>query len=790
MGGVLSFEVCRGGRIKAVDLRVDDLHALTPGRYFEVGGGVVNELSYQQARNHGIPARGVYVAHPGYMLRQGRISRGSVIDSVNGVPTPDLESFITAMAARSHGDPLTVRFFDVAHRSHVKLASLTMDRKWFPTAVSQRTDPRFCGAEWSSTELSKPTALAAAQPSIVPTATEATAAVAAITANTAMSAATAETTDTAVPVAAAATAYASAPASVWQPSADGVWRATTEEGHDEPTSDRNGAVHGGGSSAPVASAAADGGPNVTGPTREAAVARDAPAVATAVVHSKPVKSPAAAGEAKENGAGASKGSAVNVGELLRTALVTVDFTRPFSIDGETGMRYRGAGLVLDAAKGIVAVDRNTVTSTLGDVLVTVGDAASLPATVLYVHPVHNFALVQYDPAALPAGTKVSAAKLDSAASLGVSTGMACWLVGLKSGLNEEFDVSRRVDLVARKTRVANAGWIKLPLPNPPRYQLYNVETLGLEVAPSLDGGVIATPSGAVTALWTSCTYHAASNQVSQVFRGLPAHHIASAADHLIAGRQPPRWQSLGVTLEPLSTAAARRLGAPESLLPTDGVGGSGGGGGGGNGEGGSNGTSASEGTSVLCITHVQSNSPARDHIRGGDLLLRVGGQPVRSIRTCEAALQGREAVDVQIVRDGQPLTVHCPTLSHDGLGTSTVVGWAGLLLQEAPEAVQSQRSLPVGGGVYASYRFFGSPSSRYDLAPTSHIIEVDSTPTPTLEAFLSCTRHKRDGEVLRLKYVDLEGRRRMTTLKLDLKYWPTFLLTRDKASGEWERSML
>ena len=87
---------------------------------------------------------------------------------------------------------------------------------------------------------------------------------------------------------------------------------------------------------------------------------------------------------------------------------------------------------------------------------------------------------------------------------------------------------------------------------------------------------------------------------------------------------------------------------------------------------------------------------------------------------------------------------------------------------------------------YAAYRFFGSPSSRYDLSPTSHIVEVDGAPTPDLAAFLACTRKKRDGEVLRVKYVDLEGRCRMTTLKLDLKYWPTFALERD-AEGEWRR---
>ncbi len=77
-------------------------------------------------------------------------------------------------------------------------------------------------------------------------------------------------------------------------------------------------------------------------------------------------------------------------------------------------------------------------------------------------------------------------------------------------------------------------------------------------------------------------------------------------------------------------------------------------------------------------------------------------------------------------------------------------------------------------------------SARYDLAPTTFIVEVDSTATPDLGVFLACTRGKRDGDVVRVKTVDLEGRARMNTLKLDLKYWPTFRLTRG-ADGEWAR---
>jgi len=173
-------------------------------------------------------------------------------------------------------------------------------------------------------------------------------------------------------------------------------------------------------------------------------------------------------------------------------------------------------------------------------------------------------------------------------------------------------------------------------------------------------------------------------------------------------------------------------------------------------------------------------------LRGGDVILRVDGEAVRSLREVEDSIQGRSLVTLDVVRDGQQRKVDCRTMELDGAGTQKVVGWAGLLLQATPEAVLAQRTVP-SEGVYASYRFFGSPASRYDLAPTSHIVEVDSVPTPDLDAFVACTRHKRDGEVLRVKYIDIDGRPRMTTVKLDLHYWPTYKLER-AGDGEWQRT--
>lgn len=52
--------------------------------------------------------------------------------------------------------------------------------------------------------------------------------------------------------------------------------------------------------------------------------------------------------------------------------------------------------------GLVVVDRNTVAVGAGDVRLTFGAApAEADAAIRFLHPLHNFALLSYDPAALP-----------------------------------------------------------------------------------------------------------------------------------------------------------------------------------------------------------------------------------------------------------------------------------------------------------------------------------------------------------------------------------------------------
>jgi hypothetical protein len=65
VGKLLTFTVVRGGKLLDYEIKVDDLHAITPKSYLEVGDCVLNDLSYHSAKAHHLPVGGVYVAKAG-----------------------------------------------------------------------------------------------------------------------------------------------------------------------------------------------------------------------------------------------------------------------------------------------------------------------------------------------------------------------------------------------------------------------------------------------------------------------------------------------------------------------------------------------------------------------------------------------------------------------------------------------------------------------------------------------------------------------------------------------------
>ena len=119
-----------------------------------------------------------------------------------------------------------------------------------------------------------------------------------------------------------------------------------------------------------------------------------------------------------------------------------------------------------------------------------------------------------------------------------------------------------------------------------------------------------------------------------------------------------------------------------------------------------------------------------------------------------------------------------------GQGTTRAVLWAGALLQAPHPALPAQYGIP-RGGVYVSRHWYGSPSTRYLLEATSRIVKVDGQPIADLDEFLAAVATKADRAAVRLDTLDLDGKPDVITLKLDLKYWPTYELRRNE--GVWER---
>ncbi len=611
IGSAVRLELERGGQAFAVQLTVENLHAITPAAYLEFGDAVVHTLSYQEARHFHLPIRGVFVASAGYNLDAAGVPRGAVITEVDAKPVATLADFEAAIAARGDAERFAVRYLTIDDPNHGELRSVRMDRRWFPVRHCERNDAT---GFWDCT------ALPAGAPAPPPT--------------------------------------------------GGVAQLPT--------------------------------------STNAAVRRLAP------------------------------------------SLVGITFDMPYPVSGVSERNYHGTGLIIDAARGLVITDRNTVPVSIGDVRLTFGGTVEIPGKVVFVHPLHNLAVVQYDPALIK-GTDVRAARL---VTTPLRTGENVDVVGI-DGSGE---------LRARATTIASVEPLVLPLSRSVAFRDSNIEVAALVNPPEDLVGALVDRSGGVRGLWASFASDNGRELVQQS-HGMAAELIAETLD--LVRRDAP-LHSLEAEFLTQTLAEAHGLGLSGSWMARIAK------------------SNPAE-RKVLSIARLVGGSAAAALLRPGDIVLAVDGQPVTRFRDVERAVAAHDIVQVTVWRTDGEHTLAVKTAPLGGNELERVLLWAGATLQAPHRAISAQRGLEPSG-VYVAYYAFGSPASRYGLVPGRRIIEVDGQPTPDLDSFIRQVSGRADRSSLRIRTVALNGAPELITLKLDRHYWPAYELRRE--AGDWRRVAL
>jgi S1-C subfamily serine protease len=427
-----------------------------------------------------------------------------------------------------------------------------------------------------------------------------------------------------------------------------------------------------------------------------------------------------------------------VAAVLAPSLCHIRFTIPYRIEGVEGWTYVGAGLVVDAERGLVFTDRGTVPISLGDVVLTFAGSVRVPAEVVYLHPRHNVALLRYDPAAL-GDIPVRSAQLRPGVDL--DAGDSLHQVGLTSSMR----------VVSQATTISRVDAVSGYLPSPPAFRETNAEAYKLAEHASSIGGVLADDEGKVIGLWTFNVDGDGGN-----FLGLPVDYLSDLVAPLSMD-EPIVLRDLGVELQPISLAAAADRGVPtdwvERLAGAD-----------------------PARRQVLEVIRIHPDAPAFELLHGGDVLLAVGDEPVTRPRQLEVLTQGEgELLPLTILHDGELQELEVEPIVLHGLGVERLVSFAGALFHEPHTPVGMTYGEPVSG-LYVSWYWYGGPAAHYGLRASTLVRSINGQAVATLDDFLAVVVDLEDGDAVRLEVESLKHVRDVTTLITDTVYWPTVLI--------------
>lgn len=434
-------------------------------------------------------------------------------------------------------------------------------------------------------------------------------------------------------------------------------------------------------------------------------------------------------------------------DAIVPSLVMVTFDLPYTVSGVSDRHYYGTGLIVDTERGLIVVDRNTVPVAMGDVSITFAGSLQINGRVEYVHPLHNLAIVAYDPEMI-GDTPVKAARFARDA---LEVGDDVWVVGLKGDHQ----------IAHQASTVASIDPMLLPLSRTMRFRDTNLEAISLVNAPGDVDGVLVNDRGDVVAKWVSFAFQS-GGEAGQVNRGLSAEMVEEFVDIVRSGK--PVY-SLEAELGYTPLFAARKLGLEEAWLDKLE-------------------SHNPRGRRALSVSRLVAGSPAAEQLQNGDMILAVNDKLVTTYRELERAVQ-HPRVALTVWRDNEALDIELDTIALGGEGVKRAVSWAGALLHDPHRAMAAQRGIEPTG-VYIAFFSYGSPATRYGLWAGRRIVAVNDVETKDLEAFVDAVGNKGDQESVRLKTVSWNGAEQVITLKLDNQYWPAYEI-RHTDDG-WQRA--
>ena len=425
------------------------------------------------------------------------------------------------------------------------------------------------------------------------------------------------------------------------------------------------------------------------------------------------------------------------------SFVRVSCNMPVKLDGYPSARKTGFGLVIDAERGLVIVSRAIVPYDLCDITITVADSIIVEGKVLFLHPLQNYAIVQYDPSLVNA--PVQTARLaDEQIKQGTET--------IFVGFNQNYRI------VVAKTTVTDITTVAIPAnASAPRYRAINLDAITVDTGLSgqCSNGVLLNSEGVVQALWlnylgerTTSThkdveYHLGLATpfllpiISQIQQGVkPTLRILNMESYVV---QMSQVRIMGVSEEWIQKVAEANPSRHQLFM-------------------------------VRKIDCAASNAQdgQGDSFQEGDIILTLNGQLITRVSEFDI-MYDQEYLDALVVRNGNELQIRVPTIPTSDIETSRAVIFCGAVLQRPHHAVRQQIS-KLHSEIYVSARSRGSPSYQYGLAPTNFITAVNGVETRDLDSFVQEVRQIGDNEYFRLRAVTFDNVPWVVTLKKNDHY--------------------